>query len=52
MKREYIRPQMEVETIYAGGMLMDSSTPPPFVPSQPAPQRRVPALSNDSVQVF
>ncbi len=34
MKRDYIRPLMEVEEIVVGGVLMDSPSPFPF-PSPP-----------------
>jgi hypothetical protein len=40
MKREYIRPFMEVEKISAGGMLMDSPFPPYLPSAGGAPERR------------
>lgn len=49
MKKQYIFPQTEVLTMVGACNLMKTSIDPA---PDPAPARRVPALGNDSVQVF
>lgn len=51
-KKLYIMPAVEVTLVDTRDVMKMDSTSPDFPGGMGAPQRRVPALGNDSVKVF